>query len=249
MIDFHCHIDLFKDPKPILDEAEKKGVYILAVTTTPKAWTGTKQLIGDRRRVRVALGLHPELVRERYTEIALFEHFLTETDYVGEVGLDGSPHLSDSFELQIKTLRRILLACSKAGGRVISLHSRRAAAKVLDLLQAEPAAGTPILHWFSGSTRELERAVQLGCWFSIGPSMIGSAKGRKLVKLMPRDRILTETDSPFAQINGAPLSPWDVALAYPVLSELWSCSVEQVDKQILSNLRSLGGVGGTARRV
>lgn len=239
MIDFHCHIDLFKDPKPILDEAEIRGVYVLAVTTTPKAWTGTKRLIGGRRRARVALGLHPELVRERHTEISLFEHYLAETDYVGEVGLDGSPHFNDSFELQEKILRRILLACSKAGGRVISLHSRRAASKVLDLLEAEPAAGTPILHWFSGSARELERAVQLGCWFSVGPTMMGSAKGRKLAELMPRDRILTETDSPFAQIDGKPLSPWDVTLAYPALSELWNCSEDEVEKQILNNLQNL----------
>lgn len=239
MIDFHCHIDLFKDPKPILDEAEKKGVYVLAVTTTPKAWTGTKQLIGNRRRVRIALGLHPELVRERHTEIALFEHYLPETGYVGEVGLDGSPHLSDSFELQIKILRRILAACNKAGGRIISLHSRRAADKVLDLLEAEPAAGTPILHWFSGSARELDRAIRIGCWFSVGPSMMSSAKGRKLLELMPRQRILTETDSPFAQIDGQPLTPWDVKLAYPAIAEIWRCSQTDVETQLLTNLRGL----------
>lgn len=239
MIDFHCHIDLFDDAKPVLDEAEVKGVYLLAVTTTPKAWIGTKRLIGDRRRIRVALGLHPELVRERYTEIALFEHYLAETDYVGEVGLDGSPHLSDSFELQTKTLRRILAACSKSGGRVISLHSRRAATPVMDLLDAEPAAGTPILHWFSGTPRELDRAVRAGCWFSVGPMMTGSAKGRKLVEMMPRERVLTETDSPFAQIDGLPLSPWDVTLAYPVLSEIWGCAIDEVERQLLNNLREL----------
>ncbi len=244
MIDFHCHIDLLKDPTVILDEAEQKGVYILAVTTTPKAWAGTNRLIGNRARVRVALGLHPELVHERYTEIALFEHFLTEAHYVGEVGLDGSPHLSDSFDLQIKTLRRILRACRDVGGRIISLHSRRAASSVLDLLEAEPLAGTPVLHWFSGSAGELERAVKLGCWFSVGHIMLKSAKGRKLAERMPRDRILTETDSPFAQLNGGPLSPWDVALAYPVLGELWSCSEDQVDAQIRLNLRSLIREGG-----
>ena len=77
--------------------------------------------------------------------------------------------------------------------------------------------------------------------------MTGSAKGRKLIEMMPRERVLTETDSPFAQINGAPLNPWDVTLAYPILGELWNCSVEHVDKQVLSNLRKLNGVKGTAR--
>lgn len=78
MIDFHCHIDLFPDPTAVLDGAEARGVYILAVTTTPKAWAGTCKLVGNRRRVRIGLGLHPELVAERHTEVPLFAHLLAE---------------------------------------------------------------------------------------------------------------------------------------------------------------------------
>lgn len=223
----------------MLDEAEARGVYVLAVTTTPKAWTGTKRLIGDRPRVRVALGLHPELVGERHMEVPLLEHFLSETRYVGEIGLDGSPHIKDSFAAQKVALARILKACANSGGRILTLHSRRAATPVLDALEAEPNAGTPILHWFSGTTKELERAVRIGCWFSVGPLMLKSEKGRALARMMPRDRVLTETDAPFAQVNGRPLMPWDVAEAYPVLAKLWGCEPEIVSTEISGNLRSL----------
>ena len=71
MIDFHCHIDLYPDPLAVLDEVDARGNYVLAVTTTPKAWRGTKKLVGDRQRVRVALGLHPELVAQRYQAVPL----------------------------------------------------------------------------------------------------------------------------------------------------------------------------------
>lgn len=239
MIDFHCHIDLYADPSAVLTEAEKRGVYVLAVTTTPKAWKGNRKIIGARRRIQSGLGLHPELVADRHSEVALWEHFLAETNYVGEVGLDGSPAYKGSWDLQRQTLARILKACAGAGGKVISLHSRRAAGAVLDALEAEPTAGVPILHWFSGSKRDLDRAIRLGCWFSVGPAMLRSEAGRASAAAMPKERMLTETDAPFAQIDGRPLMPWDVVLAYPVLGEIWQCSEDDVSRQVLSNLRRL----------
>jgi len=239
LIDFHCHIDLYADPAAVLTEAEKRGVYVLAVTTTPKAWKGNRKIIGARRRIQSGLGLHPELVADRHSEVALWEHFLSETNYVGEVGLDGSPAYKGSWDLQRQTLARILKACAGAGGKVISLHSRRAAGAVLDALEAEPTAGVPILHWFSGSKRDLDRAIRLGCWFSVGPAMLRSEAGRALAAAMPKERMLTETDAPFAQIDGRPLMPWDVVLAYPVLGEIWQCSEDDVSRQVLSNLRRL----------
>ena len=113
MIDFHCHLDLYPNARAVIEEADARGAFVLAVTTTPKAWTGTKQLIGNRKRIRVALGLHPELVPERHNEVPLLEHYLPETRYVGEIGLDGSSHMRGSFELQERVLTRILQACEK----------------------------------------------------------------------------------------------------------------------------------------
>jgi TatD DNase family protein len=71
----------------------------------------------------------------------------------------------------------------------MTIHSRRAATQVLDALEAHKSAGTPILHWFSGTKRELDRAVSMGCWFSVGPGMIYGQKGRDIVKMIPRDRL------------------------------------------------------------
>src|ERR1700693_5301866 len=96
----------------------------------------------------------------------------------------------------------ILAKCNELGGRVMSVHSRYAAGEVLDCLERYPDAGTAVLHWFSGSTRNLGRANELGCWFSVGPAMLRSRKGRDLAVQMPRERILTESDGPFANVEG-----------------------------------------------
>lgn len=239
MIDFHCHIDLYPDPSAILEGVDARGTHVLAVTTTPKAWRGTSKLVGTRTRVRVALGLHPELVAQRYGEVALLCGLLPEARYVGEIGLDGSPAHRGSMDQQRAVFDRILQACADHGGRIMSIHSRGAAPLVLDALERHHAAGVPILHWFTGTPRELERAIAMGCWFSIGPAMLRSRKGRELVSNMPLNRILTETDAPFARNEDAPLMPWE---AYDCLNELAILTEKdfgELSLQIRDNLRSL----------
>jgi Tat protein secretion system quality control protein TatD with DNase activity len=80
-------------------------------------------------------------------------------------------------------------------------------------------------------------AIELGCWFSVGPVMLASEKGRKLVAEMPRDRILTETDGPFATLGGQPAFPWDVDQAVGALAEVWATDKGSVERMINENLK------------
>lgn len=242
MIDFHCHIDLYPQPKIVIDRVIREGIYVLAVTTTPLAWRGTNELVMGVPRVRVAAGLHPELVAERQSEVEALCHLMDETQYVGEVGLDGSPKCRGSFAKQQQVFRRVLAVCAEKGGRILSIHSRGAASAVLDALEACPEAGTPVLHWFSGTKRELSRAIALGCWFSVGPTMLASAKGCALARAMPPDRVLTETDGPFANRQGNPLMPWDVLDSIAQLAPVWAISPADAAVQVTTNFRRLLGV-------
>lgn len=96
---------------------------------------------------------------------------------------------------------------------MISIHSHRAVAGVLDGLRKYPSAGTFILHWFTGSVQELNEAVSLGFYFSVGPAMLSANKGKSLLAHIPRDRILLETDGPLGKVKGKFLYPWDADLA------------------------------------
>lgn len=239
MIDFHCHLDLYPDPRAVLAESVHRRCFVLAVTTTPLAWEGTTRMVGDAPRVRVAAGLHPEVVATRYREVDRLCALVRETRYVGEIGLDGSPRFSATLPIQREALRRVLAACVEAGGRVLTLHSRGAASALLDEISVFPQAGLPVLHWFSGTQRELTRAVELGCWFSVGPAMLRTRSGTQLAAAMPRDRVLTETDGPFARRGSEALVPWDVLEAEEVLANLWSCSIGESQSRLRDNLRRL----------
>ena len=237
MIDFHCHLDLFHNPIQVAARAAKEGVYVLSVTTTPSAWHGTKKL--EEARIRTALGLHPQLAHERKSELRLFDELVSETPYIGEIGLDGAPEFKKQWVDQLAVFRHILLSCADAGGKIMSIHSRRASREVIDELSVYTGAGLAVLHWFSGSLRDLERAIELGCWFSIGPAMLLSGKGRDLVARMPKNRILTESDGPFAQIAEQPVMPWDMDLALQGLSGIWRMEKSDTGKILIDNFKAM----------
>ena len=222
-----------------MGECKRRELRVLSVTTTPSAWKGTHSLAAGNPNVITALGLHPQLAHERFIELPLFDELLPQIGYVGEVGLDGTPEFRRHQPRQLLVFRHILTQCSKMGGRIMSIHSRRAAQAVLDELEAFPGAGTAILHWFSGTSGELTKAIELGCWFSVGPSMLRSTKGRTLASRMPPERVLTETDGPFAHIDGSALFPWEVTLAVHELSKIWGVTVENTQMKLSSNLKNL----------
>lgn len=243
MIDFHCHLDLYPDAEAIVDELERRRVGVLSVTTTPAAWTGTTRLAKGRPMIRTALGFHPELAGERYRELELFDRFLPETRFVGEVGLDGSPQHLHTWDAQTLVFDHVLSACERAGGKVLSVHSRRAASQVLECLDRHPGLDKVILHWFTGTKAELHRAVERGCWFSVGPAMLSGARGRSLVSEIAPNRLLVETDGPFAQSDRRPLNPWDVTHAIDGLADLWGTTRQGAAQVVRANESAVLTIG------
>lgn len=239
MIDFHCHLDLLRNLEETLQFIDKAGMYVLSVTTTPKAWPGTKRLAGSNPRIKTAIGLHPQIAHERSNELPLLEMILPETRYVGEVGLDGSKESKGTFVGQQKIFESILQMTSKSGDKILSIHSRQAEEAVLDLLKKHPSSGRPVLHWFSGNQFSLKFAVELGCWFSINEAMLRSKKGLALISAMPNDRIVTESDAPFMKVRGASAYPSIIPRAIQSLSRLWRIPVSHTDQILRNNFKQL----------
>jgi len=239
LIDCHCHLDLYPDPHRVAQEAIARGVYVLSVTTTPTAFEKTAALAGNSGRIRTALGLHPELAVRRKSELALFEKLLPRTRYVGEVGLDGSRHHRTTLDAQAAILMEILMMCGASGGKILSLHSRGARARLLDLLELEPKAGKPVSHWSTRSAREVARATELACWFSIGPAMASSETGLRCISLMPRERVLPETDGPFGSVRGEVCFPWQAMDVCASLAQAWGEPVSVARAQMAENFARL----------
>lgn len=219
----------------VIQKLTKEKTYVLSVTTTPKAFPKTSKLANGNDRIRTALGLHPQLIAERSNELSLFETLLPETRYVGEVGIDGGKEYSTSLEKQKDVFKSILQMCSKNGNKIISIHSRHATTEVLDSLENNLKNGIPVLHWFTGNIKELERAIEMDCWFSVGKPMLTTKKGLEAIRRIPKNRILTETDAPFT--GGAILT--SLKKTEKLLGGLWDQNTSSTSEMLLNNLSSL----------
>lgn len=242
LVDLHCHLDLYDDFPNVVTEAERAGVRTLAITTTPRAWSRNRDMTSGLRYVRPALGLHPQLVGENTSrELALWEKYLVEARFVGEVGLDAGRQYWHTLDQQKSVFEHVLRSCASAGGKVISVHAVRSAQIVLDMIEAflPPDRGRVVLHWFSGSTSQARRAVELGCFFSVNMPMLTNERGRDLIMRLPRDHILTETDGPFTRHGDRPSRPSDVGRHLEVLGEVLGLAPRDIAVTIATNLRSL----------
>jgi TatD DNase family protein len=240
-VDLHCHLDLYEDFVTAVREAEESEVFTLTVTTTPKAWPRNREVTESTRYVRAALGLHPQLVHERADEITLWERYLSESRYIGEVGIDAGPRFYRSLDLQKEIFRHILQKCNAAGNKILTVHSVRSAKTVLDLIERNfsLSQGKVILHWFSGSKSDAQRAIEMGCYFSVNAEMLANEKGQQLLSRIPDDRLLTETDGPFTRLNERIVQPSDVRHTVELIADSRRAGAEDTKLRIALNLKKL----------
>ncbi len=195
----HCHVDLMQSMGEFSKAALEERINLLAMTTTPKAYDIEKKRLSVFSNVQVALGLHPQLVFNRSQELALIEKYIQTTRFVGEIGLDFNKKFYHSKELQIDVFSQIIGWCQKSPMKIISIHSVRSDKYVLDILEKYDSTkrNKCILHWYSGTLKQLDRAIELGCFFSVNEYMLNSPNGRSIIQKIPVDRLLMESDAPF----------------------------------------------------
>jgi TatD DNase family protein len=240
-VDYHCHLDLYSNHLELLAESQNNGIATLAVTTTPKAWKKNVEMASEYDQIRVALGLHPQLISQRANEISLFEELLASTRFVGEIGLDAGRKFYHSFQQQQQLFLAILTMCAQYENKIISIHSAYSSTKVLDALEKNffPNNGKVILHWFTGSKKDFQRAIEIGCYFSINQEMLKNEKSLLNLVKIPMNRILTETDGPFIINKNTLIKPLNVRDLITSLASLLSYDREELRQQVLQNLVKL----------
>ena len=204
--DAHVHSNLMDSPLNVARSSHDAGLAFFTCGVTPHDYLElAPQLTQDN--IRVGLGAHPWYIsdgRVTQKDIELLLELMEQTSYIGEIGLDFSYRYCVDVlqELQVKACTQI---CARAAElsrndqpRVLSMHTVRSVDTVLDILEQTGAAQecVPIIHWFSGSSEELQRAIKLGCWFSVGEMSLKTKRGREYAKVYPKDKLLTETDLP-----------------------------------------------------
>jgi TatD DNase family protein len=143
------------------------------------------------------IGIHPQYATEN---ISKFEEIVTynvnNVDGIGEIGLDPSYYDQEGNTrvLQYQVFNK-MLTIAETYGKPVSIHSRNSLDEILSLLSTYNLKKV-CLHWFDGSSQQLEKSLDMGLYLSYGPSLVYSKRKQKLLKLTNEERLLIETDGP-----------------------------------------------------
>lgn len=210
LVDSHCHLhqlnykNIHKSVSDVLNKAKQKGVQlVLSVSLTMSDYDDMVKLIGYRSDVVFSCGVHP-------TYVYNIKNFDSETLYtlsskrhvvaIGETGLDYYYPLELDSKKKQKQAFREHIRVAKATKKPIIVHSRDACKDTLTLLRSEGAEECGgILHCFSEDIYAARLLLDLNFYISFS-GMITFTKSymmQEVIKYVPFDRILLETDSPY----------------------------------------------------
>lgn len=195
IIDTHCHFDMMPDPEAYIKEREAAGDIVIGMTNLPSHFALGFPHVKQYKHIRLALGLHPLLAAENRHEVTNFKKYISQTSYIGEIGLDFSKEGYPTKDAQIEVLRELLSAI-KGKNKIVSVHSRRAEKELFSLL-CEYEIPNVIFHWFSGPSNLVPAIIERGYYFSVNEAMCLSNNGRQIIARIPTERLLTETDAPY----------------------------------------------------
>ena len=206
LVDSHCHLD-FPDYAGKVDEvmarAGAAGVGVcLSIGTELKRFPGVKAVAEKFPNVWCSVGVHPhEAEKELQDDEAAL---IRETAHpkvvgIGETGLDYYYEHSPR-QPQQQNFRAHIAAARQTGLPVI-VHTRDADDDTIDILRDEMGKGafTGLIHCFTGTQKLADAALELGLYISVSgiATFKNSTALRDVIKTVPLERLLVETDAPF----------------------------------------------------
>jgi TatD DNase family protein len=215
--DFHVHIDHYPNPEDLAKEYEFKKIYALFVTNLPELFEKQYQIYRNFKYVRLALGYHPDLTDEFPLNRVLFDKLIRKTSYIGEVGLDNRRGQSTNFQKQLDNFSFVTQE-KYNNDKIYSIHSKGAEEEVLDIL-LENNVKYAVFHWYSGKISTLERIVERKYMFSVNINMLLSKKGLNIIKKIPKELLLFETDGPFTRFDKKIIKPGEIPLLYKLFDD------------------------------
>ncbi|MEM2537368.1 MAG: TatD family hydrolase [Candidatus Bathyarchaeia archaeon] len=253
-VDAHIHLsdeEYSGKIEEILLDARNSNVVALVsnsmdLETSIKSLELAMQYDGE---VYAALGIHPwsvnnltEEALRQTCEFILKQRRNKAVVAIGEVGLDYK--YDEIWDQQLRVFDEMLRLAEKLDLPVI-IHSRGTTARIVDMLPSYRLKKV-LLHWFSNPISALSKAIDHGYYISEGPPVVYSEGIRDVVKRVPLENLLTETDGPVRYFR----SPFDGRLTSPAflpkvvnaIAEIKRKDVSEVAEQILKNFEEFFGL-------
>lgn len=245
LVDAHAHLygEAFReDLREVLNRALEAGVrVVLAVSESLEDAEEILALSERHPNIKPCAGLHPELAdpEELGEMISFIRQHSSLIVAIGEVGLD----YWVAKDQKAKEIQREILAeqvsLALELGLPLNVHSRSAGRYTIEFLR-DLGARYVLLHAFDGKTSAAKLGLDMGYYFSIPPSSVRSAQKQKLIRYLPVDRLLLESDSPvLGPVVGERNEPANIRFALEEICRIKRLKPEDVARITTENARRL----------
>ena len=247
LTDTHCHLfydNLKNDLENVLSRANEMNVTrFICVGTNIKDSKESLSISEDNQNIFSSVGVHPhdsKDIEEGYIE-EIYELMEFESRIaIGEIGLDYFRNISDP-EIQKKVFRQQIEVAQDLN-RPIIFHNRDADSDIIEILSDYPEV-IGVAHCFSSTIETANSLLEMGYYISFsGNITFKNSHLSDVIKTIPMDRILVETDSPYLSPEphrGKTNEPSRVRIVAEKIAEIKNVSFEDIAKNTQENASEL----------
>ena len=247
-IDTHCHLDILEStPEETIIEAKQAGVQrMVTIAVDEPSLDFVSSTVQEFPAVYGSVGFHPHdasnLTKSLLQKIRQLAEEQRKLIAIGETGLDYH-YMNSPAEIQQQAFRKQLQLAVELNLPVI-LHSREAETDTLNILQEFPVPSLGVAHSFTSSIEMAKILVDMGWYLGInGIVTFKNAEDlREVVRWLPLEHLLLETDSPFLApipFRGKPNKPAHIPTIACFIAKLRKISLEQLSEQTSANAERL----------
>ena len=247
-IDTHCHLDkLDLTPKEAVKQAKQEGVEtMVTISVDEESFDFVSKTVKQFKDVYGTVGIHPhdasEFSPKLEKSIRKMARDQEKLIAIGETWLDYH-YMNSSSEDQQFAFRKQLRIAVEVNLPVV-LHSREADTDTINILKEIPVPALGVAHSFTSSLMMAKKLLDMG-WY-LGINGIVTFKNvedlREIVRWIPMDRLLLETDSPFLApipFRGKPNKPAHIPIIASFVAELRNITIEHLAEKTSENAQRL----------
>jgi TatD DNase family protein len=240
IIDSHVHLDNYRDNDitRVIDEINRLGIFTLNVSMTPEGYLKSREMVGNSKFIVNCVGVHPWEAHKYSDKLESLDKYIEESPAIGEIGLDLYWIEDKSLFPKQRAVFEYFMCAAGRQKKVVNLHTKGAEEEVLQKIK-EYNSLNPIVHWYSGPEKLIKNYIDAGAYFTVSVELMYSKKIQSILKKIPDDRLLLETDNPggyqwLTKKVGYPSIIFDVA---GEVGKIKNISKEKVIEQCMLNFR------------
>lgn len=239
MIDTHAHLASRFAQEVNLDKLD----YVILSASSMEDSKDNLELVKDSPKLKAAIGIHPQEAGEIKKQIKFLENLCEkhpEIVAIGECGLEYLPGAnkeaqSELFEDQIKLAQKY--------DKALIVHSREAAEETLSILKKYKNL-RGVIHCYTGGKKRVNKYLEISpeWFFGIDGNLTYESGLEEVVKIIPKDRLVLETDSPFlapVPHRGKTNKPEWIEFTYKKVAEIWGENFKTTEKRVDDNAKRL----------